>query len=83
MIDTPQTASKPQRDQEIDDFYTEAKKWHLQFGNVRRTERGIFIQFMPRAGKREGRYGTFKNLGAFRRFLRKESGRKPKPGFFL
>lgn len=56
MIDTPQTLPAPQWDVDIEKYYKEAKKRIITVGNIRETERGVFVQFTPRVGK--GKDGT-------------------------
>lgn len=72
MIDTPQTLPVPQRDADIEEFYIEARKHKVTVGNIQKTERGVFVQFTPRVGKRNGKYRTFGNLKDFINFLKQE-----------
>jgi len=55
--------------QPIEAFYEEAHKRGITVGNIRHTERGVFVQFTPRKGNREGLHRTFRTLEAFAAFL--------------
>lgn len=54
--------------QTIETFYEEARKRGITVGNIQQTERGIFVQFTPRKGNKEGLHRTFRTLEAFLAF---------------
>lgn len=53
----------------LEAFYEEARRRDIPVGNIRQTERGVFVQFTPCKGNREGLHRTFRTLEAFTAFL--------------